>query len=118
MTDRTGMDTAMAAGFDFVAMARALLREPDLLTRIRADASTRSPVHPLQPVHANDLLRHPVPAGHLTRGRSLAHHPVGRDGPSRPRHRRPSSWPYAVRDWRAAANSSSMDAARLRQACK
>ncbi|WP_167051901.1 NADH:flavin oxidoreductase [Salinibacterium sp. ZJ77] len=42
VTDRDGMDTAMAEGFEFVAMARALLREPDLIDRIRADASTRS----------------------------------------------------------------------------
>ncbi|MGN2636949.1 NADH:flavin oxidoreductase [Nocardia takedensis] len=42
ITDRDTMDTAMREGFDFVAMGRALLREPDLLHRIRADASTRS----------------------------------------------------------------------------
>jgi 2,4-dienoyl-CoA reductase-like NADH-dependent reductase (Old Yellow Enzyme family) len=42
VTDRAGMDTAMAEGFDFVAMARALLREPDLPNRIRTDASTES----------------------------------------------------------------------------
>jgi 2,4-dienoyl-CoA reductase-like NADH-dependent reductase (Old Yellow Enzyme family) len=42
VTDRAGMDTAMAEGFEFVAMARALLREPDLVNRIAADARTRS----------------------------------------------------------------------------
>jgi 2,4-dienoyl-CoA reductase-like NADH-dependent reductase (Old Yellow Enzyme family) len=42
VTDRVGMDTAMAEGFQFVAMARALLREPDLVNRIRAECSTRS----------------------------------------------------------------------------
>jgi len=42
VTDRAGMDTAMAEGFDFVAMGRALLREPDLVNRIRDDASTPS----------------------------------------------------------------------------
>lgn len=42
VTDREGMDRAMAEGFEFVAMARALLREPDLLHRIRRDAATRS----------------------------------------------------------------------------
>ena len=36
------MDLAMAEGFAFVAMARALLREPDLLHRIRSDPETRS----------------------------------------------------------------------------
>lgn len=42
VTDRVGIDTAMREGFDFVAMARALLREPDLVNRIRADSTTRS----------------------------------------------------------------------------
>ncbi|MFC0448869.1 NADH:flavin oxidoreductase [Rhodococcus jostii] len=42
VTDRVGMDTAMAEGFEFVAMARALLREPDLVSRIARDAQTRS----------------------------------------------------------------------------
>jgi 2,4-dienoyl-CoA reductase-like NADH-dependent reductase (Old Yellow Enzyme family) len=42
ITDRASMDLAMAAGFDFVAMGRALLREPDLVNRIAADASTPS----------------------------------------------------------------------------
>ncbi len=42
ITDREGMDRAMAEGFDFVAMARALLHEPDLLRRIAGDAATVS----------------------------------------------------------------------------
>lgn len=42
VTDKPMMDTAMAEGFEFVAMARALLREPDLVNRIAADASTPS----------------------------------------------------------------------------
>lgn len=42
ITNREIMDTAMAEGFQFVAMARALLREPDLINRIQADPSTRS----------------------------------------------------------------------------
>ncbi|WP_182347137.1 NADH:flavin oxidoreductase [Tomitella gaofuii] len=42
ITDLDGMNTAMDRGFDFVAMARALLREPDLVNRIAADASTHS----------------------------------------------------------------------------
>ncbi|MGW4125694.1 NADH:flavin oxidoreductase [Nocardia sp. NPDC004711] len=37
ITDKAAMDTAMAEGFEFVAMARALLREPDLINRIRED---------------------------------------------------------------------------------
>ncbi|MET7767504.1 NADH:flavin oxidoreductase [Nocardia sp. NPDC005366] len=50
----TNMDTmrlAMAEGFDFVAMGRALLREPDLLHRIRSDASTQSAC-----VHCNECM--------------------------------------------------------------
>ncbi|KDE12253.1 NADH:flavin oxidoreductase [Rhodococcus aetherivorans] len=42
VTDRAGMDTAMAEGFDFVAMARALLREPDLINRIATEPGHRS----------------------------------------------------------------------------
>lgn len=42
VTDRDGMDRAMAEGFSFVAMGRALLREPDLINRIRQDPSTKS----------------------------------------------------------------------------
>jgi len=37
ITNRETMDLAMAEGFEFVAMARALLAEPDLLNRIAAD---------------------------------------------------------------------------------
>ncbi|WP_216910875.1 NADH:flavin oxidoreductase [Nocardia noduli] len=50
----TNMDTmrlAMTEGFDFVAMGRALLREPDLLHRIRSDESTRSAC-----VHCNECM--------------------------------------------------------------
>jgi tRNA-dihydrouridine synthase len=42
ITNRETMDRAMAAGFDFVAMGRALLAEPDLINRIQADGSVRS----------------------------------------------------------------------------
>ena len=42
ITDRASMDLAMAEGFEFVAMARALLREPDLVNRIAAEATTPS----------------------------------------------------------------------------
>lgn len=48
ITDRESMDLAMREGFDFVAMGRALLREPDLPTRIEADPTTQS-----QCVHCN-----------------------------------------------------------------
>ena len=52
----------MDEGFEFVAMGRALLREPDLVNRIEKDADP-VPVHPLQQVHAHQLHRHPLPGG-------------------------------------------------------
>ncbi|KUH81183.1 NADH:flavin oxidoreductase [Mycobacterium sp. IS-1556] len=42
ITNRDTMDLAMAEGFEFVAMGRALLAEPDLINRIQADRSVRS----------------------------------------------------------------------------
>jgi len=42
ITNRETMDQAMAEGFDFVAMGRALLAEPDLLNRIQADGERHS----------------------------------------------------------------------------
>ena len=42
ITNRETMDLAMAEGFEFVAMARALLAEPDLINRIAADSNTQS----------------------------------------------------------------------------
>ncbi|MET4165432.1 MULTISPECIES: NADH:flavin oxidoreductase [Gordonia] len=42
VTDHDGMTTAMRDGFEFVAMARALLREPDLINRIQKDLATTS----------------------------------------------------------------------------
>ena len=42
ITNRETMDTAMAAGFSFVAMGRDLLAEPDLINRIRADGDDHS----------------------------------------------------------------------------
>ncbi|MGN6780794.1 MAG: NADH:flavin oxidoreductase [Marmoricola sp.] len=38
ITDKPVMDLAMAEGFQYVAMGRALLREPDLVNRIAADS--------------------------------------------------------------------------------
>ncbi|MFZ0835038.1 MAG: NADH:flavin oxidoreductase [Mycobacterium sp.] len=40
ITSRETMDLAMAEGFEFVAMARALLAEPDLINRIAADGAS------------------------------------------------------------------------------
>jgi 2,4-dienoyl-CoA reductase-like NADH-dependent reductase (Old Yellow Enzyme family) len=42
ITNAATMDRAMAEGFEFVAMGRALLREPDLINRLSADRSTPS----------------------------------------------------------------------------
>ena len=42
ITNRATMDQAMAEGFEFVAMARALLAEPDLINRIAEDSTTLS----------------------------------------------------------------------------
>ena len=42
ITNRETMDLAMAEGFDFVAMGRALLAEPDLINRIQADGEEHS----------------------------------------------------------------------------
>jgi 2,4-dienoyl-CoA reductase-like NADH-dependent reductase (Old Yellow Enzyme family) len=42
ITNRNTMDLAMAEGFDFVAMGRALLAEPDLINRIKNEDSAGS----------------------------------------------------------------------------
>ena len=42
ITRKQTMELAMAEGFAFVAMARALLREPDLIRQMQADPGTRS----------------------------------------------------------------------------
>jgi 2,4-dienoyl-CoA reductase-like NADH-dependent reductase (Old Yellow Enzyme family) len=42
VTDKQTMDRAMAAGFSYVAMGRALLADPDLPNRLRTDASAKS----------------------------------------------------------------------------
>ena len=42
ISQRATMDKAMEEGFEFVAMARALLREPDLLNRMQKEPATPS----------------------------------------------------------------------------
>jgi 2,4-dienoyl-CoA reductase-like NADH-dependent reductase (Old Yellow Enzyme family) len=42
ITNRETMDLAMAEGFDFIAMGRALLAEPDLINRIKDDGASHS----------------------------------------------------------------------------
>lgn len=51
ITNRETMDLAMSEGFEFVAMARALLAEPDLVNKIAADSATRS-----QCIHCNQCM--------------------------------------------------------------
>lgn len=48
ITDRPAIETAMAEGFEFVAMGRALLREPDLVNRMQAE-----PGHASACIHCN-----------------------------------------------------------------
>jgi 2,4-dienoyl-CoA reductase-like NADH-dependent reductase (Old Yellow Enzyme family) len=54
ITNRETMDLAMAEGFEFIAMGRALLAEPDLLNRIEADGDA----HTVTSVctHTNDCM--------------------------------------------------------------
>jgi 2,4-dienoyl-CoA reductase-like NADH-dependent reductase (Old Yellow Enzyme family) len=42
---RETLDLAMAEGFQFVAMARALLREPDLVNRMRTESADGRCIH-------------------------------------------------------------------------
>ncbi|MFT4200580.1 NADH:flavin oxidoreductase [Gordonia sp. (in: high G+C Gram-positive bacteria)] len=42
ITNRASIDRALEQGFDFVAMGRAILREPDLPKRMAADSSVQS----------------------------------------------------------------------------
>ncbi|CAJ1510991.1 NADH:flavin oxidoreductase [[Mycobacterium] burgundiense] len=42
ITNRDHLETGMREGFDFMAMGRALLREPDLVNQMIADGSVRS----------------------------------------------------------------------------
>ncbi|RMI35400.1 NADH:flavin oxidoreductase [Nocardia stercoris] len=51
ITNYDTMRQARDAGFEFVAMGRALLREPDLLRRIQSDSGTRSAC-----IHCNECM--------------------------------------------------------------
>ncbi|MET0703454.1 MAG: NADH:flavin oxidoreductase, partial [Mycobacterium sp.] len=42
ITNRDHLDTALGEGFEFIAMGRALLREPGLVNAMRADPAVRS----------------------------------------------------------------------------
>jgi len=51
VTDHASIATAMDEGFEFVAMGRALLREPDLVNRLQANHDTASKC-----THCNDCM--------------------------------------------------------------
>ena len=63
ITELATVEAALAEGFAFVAMARALLREPDLPNRMQAGSADVVALHPLQQVHADDLLGHALRPG-------------------------------------------------------
>ena len=63
ITERATIESALSEGFAFVAMARALLREPDLPNRMRNGSRVGLVVHPLQQVHADHLFGHPLRPG-------------------------------------------------------
>ena len=69
ITNRETMDLAMAEGFDFVAMGRALLAEPDLINRIKADGdahSVRRCARTAIECMADDLQPHPLRGDRIT----------------------------------------------------
>ena len=55
ITELATIEAALAEGFAFVAMARALLREPDLVEPHAAGRVDHVALHPLQQVHAHHL---------------------------------------------------------------
>ena len=69
------VEQALDEGFAFVQMARALLREPDLVHRMQADAGYESLVRPLQQVHADDLPWHAMRARRRSE-RTMAQQPI------------------------------------------
>ncbi len=56
LTRVDSMTDAIDAGFDFVTIGRALLREPDLINRYAAGAASDQPMRPVQPVHRQGRL--------------------------------------------------------------
>ena len=80
ITNRETMDLAMAEGFEFVAMARALLAEPDLINRIAADGDAHT-VHSAC-THCNKCMPHASTAT------PTAWSPAHRDSSGKPSHSR------------------------------
>ncbi len=60
INNRSTIEMAMGEGFEFVAMGRALLHDPEIINKMQSGEQTEGRVHPLQPVHAHDLQRHPL----------------------------------------------------------
>ena len=58
ITELATVETALAEGFTFVAMARALLPRARSAEPHVGGHVVHLPVHPLQQVHAHDLLGH------------------------------------------------------------
>ena len=50
----------MEDGFEFVAMGRALLRDPDLVNKMQRRDCDRGQLHPLQQVHGQHLHGDPL----------------------------------------------------------
>ena len=63
ITELATIESALAEGFAFVAMARALLREPDLPEPHAGGHVDVVAVHPLQQVHAHHLFGHALRPG-------------------------------------------------------
>ena len=91
ITNRETMDLAMAEGFDFVAMGRALLAEPDLINRIQADGdahTVRSACTHCNKCMADHLQPHPLRRDRLAGLTSRRHDPArsaASSGTRRPR---------------------------------
>ncbi len=51
---------AMAEGFEFVAMGRALLRDPELVNKMQRRYGDSGKLHPLQQVHGQHLHGYPL----------------------------------------------------------
>ena len=63
ITNRDHLDTGVAEGFDFMAMGRALLREPSLVNAMKSRPGHPQPVHAQQQVHGHGVRAHALRAG-------------------------------------------------------
>ncbi|MFJ5111418.1 NADH:flavin oxidoreductase [Streptomyces sp. NPDC088551] len=76
---RETAERAMAEGFQFVAMGRALLREPDLINRMESESGTRSLC-----IHCNKCMPHHLQWHALSVGRTLTGRPPAGGGHAPP----------------------------------